>query len=61
MWQAAIPPPTITSDKVYEIEVLKYLVQTFDGGCSFGEFLCSDAMSLFVGYDTRDWFSVTSI
>ena len=44
-------------DKIDEIEVLKYLVQTFDGGCSFGEFLCSDAMSLFVGYDTRDWFS----
>jgi ArsR family metal-binding transcriptional regulator len=42
-------------DKIDEIEVLKYLVQTFGGSCSFGEFVCSAAGDLFAGFDIKDW------
>ena len=44
-------------DKIDEIEVLKYLVHTFGGGCDFGEFVCHVAGDLFVGCNIRDWFA----
>lgn len=55
LFQNAVEDENI--DKVDEIEVLKYLVQTFDGGCSFGWFVCHAAGDLFAGCDIKDWLS----
>ena len=39
------------------MEVLKFLVQTFGGGCSFGTFVCR-AFDLFRGTTMKEWFNM---
>ncbi|CAG2216320.1 FMR [Mytilus edulis] len=47
-------------DKINEMEVLKCLVQRFEGGCFFGSFSCI-ANELFPGYDgMKEWFNTRS-